>query len=368
VLSIENGLEIPYWLFNYQELQELCIDRNEREAPNQAVIFKQKVIDAKKTAESAENLQLGDSFSVDSPIFFDIQHVYEAIGAVNEQMVPGKTGLKQGEFYGLFNRFLVRLDSRLSDYRYRFLFRPSRYTSSSTLKQFVEEVLGRGTTAAKVTVIDLSGVPSDVVESVVGLLTRIAFDFTFWNTKREDNPVLLVCEEAHNYVARDRDSVSRRMIERVAKEGRKYGVGLMVVSQRPSELSETVLAQCNNFIVLRLTNPKDQEYIRALVTDQYENLLAVLPALRRGEALILGDAVLMPVRVRVDVIQDEKGVPRSHDVSFYRGWNSSGEINVEGIIEAWRRQRKQITAKAPAPEGSLATSPEQDGKGKLHSK
>src|SRR6267143_379635 len=340
VLSVDSGLEIPYWLFNYQELQDLCIDRNEREAPNQAVIFKKKVLEAKQEAQKTEGLNLGDSFSIDSPIFFDIQHVYREIENLNEQMIPGANKLKQGDFFGQFNRFLVRLEARLADYRYNFLFRPCRYTSSMSFRTFLEQVSGRGAEPRKITILDLSGMPSDVIQSVVSLLCRIIFDFTFWNKDREKSPLLLVCEEAHNYAARDRESESRRAIERLAKEGRKYGLGLMVVSQRPLDVSETVLSQCNNFIVMRLSNPRDQEYVRALVTDQYEDLMQILPALRRGEALILGDSTLMPLRVRIDPFTDASHVPHSQDVSFHDAWSSVNEVNFDEIIQCWRKQRK----------------------------
>src|SRR5882762_4535585 len=368
VLSVDSGLEIPYWLFNYQELQDLCIDRNEREAPNQAVIFKKKVLEAKQEAQKTEGLNLGDSFSIDSPIFFDIQHVYREIENLNEQMIPGANKLKQGDFFGQFNRFLVRLEARLADYRYNFLFRPCRYTSSMSFRTFLEQVSGRGAEPRKITILDLSGMPSDVIQSVVSLLCRIIFDFTFWNKDREKSPLLLVCEEAHNrsngdfsrslfqnedreksplllvceeahnYAARDRESESRRAIERLAKEGRKYGLGLMVVSQRPSDVSETVLSQCNNFIVMRLSNPRDQEYVRALVTDQYEDLMEILPALRRGEALILGDSTLMPLRVRIDPFVDASHIPQSQDVSFHEAWSSVSDPNFDEIIQCWRRQ------------------------------
>jgi hypothetical protein len=348
VLSRESGLEVPYWLFNYQELQDLCIDRNEREAPNQAMIFKNEVVSAKKQTATAEGLQLDDSVSIDSPVYFDFQSVYRAIDLVNRQMVEGSSGRqRQGDFFGQFNRFLVRLESRLSDYRYGFIFRPERFDSSASLKTLMEELFGRGPEARKITIVDLSGVPSDVIQSVVALLCRVAFDFTFWKLDYAQSPLLLVCEEAHSYAGKNISSESRRMVERIAKEGRKYGIGLVVVSQRPAEVSETILSQCNNFIVMRLTNPVDQEYVRALVPDQYQDLMDILPALRRGEALFLGDATLMPLRVQIDVIPDEGRIPRSRDVSFYEGWQAVSQAPVDDIIERWRRQRKNIGANQP---------------------
>ena len=130
----------------------------------------------------------------------------------------------------------------------------------------------------------------------------------------------------------------------MAKEGRKYGLGLLVVSQRPSDLSETVLSQCNNFIVLRLSNTRDQEYIRALVSDQYEDIMDMLPALRRGEALILGHSTLMPLRVRIDPFTEESHVPRSQDVSSHVAWGADSDPNFDEIIQCWRRQRKNSSS------------------------
>ncbi len=174
----------------------------------------------------------------------------------------------------------------------------------------------------------------------MSLLVRVLFVFTFWKPEREKTPTLLVCEEAHNYCSDRRETTARHILERVAKEGRKYGLGLMVVSQRPSDVSETVLAQCNNFLVLRLSNPEDQRYIRALVSDQYEELMAVVPALRRGEALVVGDATTLPVRVLIHEIADKARVPRGHDVDYHTAWSTETPIDFDRVIDRWRRQRR----------------------------
>jgi len=341
VLSVEDGsLEVPYWLFNYEELQDLCIDRSEREAPNQAVMFKKQVLEAKRAAMGSGGPNVADTFSIDSPIYFDFDRVYSAIETLNTEMVQGKTSLKQGIFYGEFNRFLVRLGAKLSDVRYGFVFKPSTYRSSASLIDLFQRLLGRTDPRRNVTIVDLSGVPSDVLQAVVSLLVRVLFDFTFWKPEREKTPTLLVCEEAHNYCSNARESPARHILERVAKEGRKYGLGLVMVSQRPSDVSETVLAQCNNFLVLRLSNPDDQSYIRSLVSDQYEDLMDVVPALRRGEALVVGDATLLPVRVLIHRIADDRRVPRGHDVDYHAAWTTDTAIDFARVIDRWRRQRR----------------------------
>jgi DNA helicase HerA-like ATPase len=185
----------------------------------------------------------------------------------------------------------------------------------------------------------LSGVPFDIVNVIVSLLARMIFDFNFWNKSKSDFPILLVFEEAHNYlpqVPSAHNRAARRTVERIAKEGRKYGVACMIVSQRPSELSETILSQCNNFITLRLTNPTDQNYVRKLVPDSFSGLFDLLPTLRPGEALIIGDSTPLPVRVLLDYPAPP---PDSADIRFYDKWVSSDKDTVvSDVVERWWRQ------------------------------
>jgi len=171
----------------------------------------------------------------------------------------------------------------------------------------------------------------------------MVFEFNLWNPERDRFPVLLVLEEAHNYVPNRQDvrfTAARTAIERITKEGRKYGIGTVVVSQRPKELSETVLSQCNNFVAMRLTNPDDQDYVRRLVPDSLSGLMSMLPALRTGEALILGDCVALPTRVMVDC-PDPK--PMSSDVEYAKWWTSGiKEMDVDRIVKRWRARRKDL--------------------------
>jgi DNA helicase HerA-like ATPase len=166
----------------------------------------------------------------------------------------------------------------------------------------------------------------------------LIFEFNFWNKERNKCPVLVVYEEAHNYIPRNNNTSAKISVERIAKEGRKYGVSLMVVSQRPSELSETVLSQCNSYINLRITNPDDQNYIKSLVSDQNAELMDMLPDLRRGEALVIGEGIVMPMRVIITLPND---TPRSADVQFYKHWNDGIEdLDVKNVIDTWWRQNK----------------------------
>jgi hypothetical protein len=170
-------------------------------------------------------------------------------------------------------------------------------------------------------------------------LARLIFEFNFWNPRYQEFPILLVCEEAHSYIPRQSKSEfagTRRAMERIAKEGRKYGVALGVISQRPSDLSETVLAQCGSFLCMRISDPEDQEYIGGLVPDGESNLLDMLSALGRGEMLVLGEAVPLPTRVQ---IYKPDPPPKSNDVDYYTHWKAKPEkLDVAAIVDRWRRQ------------------------------
>jgi DNA helicase HerA-like ATPase len=176
----------------------------------------------------------------------------------------------------------------------------------------------------------------------VAVLTRLLFDLNFWTPPHQRHPLLLAFEEAHNYIPRveARTSFAKIAVERVAKEGRKYGVAALVISQRPAELSETVLAQCNSLIAMRLSNPEDQQYIAKVVSDQFASLIEMLPILRPGEAFIIGDSVLMPMRTLIDL---PDRLPDSGDVDFFGHWSAFEPVSdTDEIIDHWRRQDRQI--------------------------
>lgn len=328
-------LEIPYWLLTYEALVELLIDRSDPNAPVQIAFLRDVVSELRKQA----NPQLSgvDRLSVDSPVYFPLDQLYEAFKDANEKLLDfGKT---KGPLYGQFTEFLVKLQSRFNDSRYDFLFRPKHRNHSDTLAGLLRDFVGLGEPKRPVTIIDLSPIPSDVRPTVSAQIGRLAFEFNFWNPQRREFPLLLICEEAHAYIPRAserRHEATRRAMERIAKEGRKYGVGLAVVSQRPHELSETVLSQCGNYICLRITNPDDQAYVRELVPEGERNLMDILTTLRRGEALVLGEATPLPTRFLVHRPSPE---PNSSDADFRNSWTSGPEdLDVAAIVERWRRQ------------------------------
>ena len=256
-------LELPHWFMNFEEMRETFVDESETSAQSQEMLLKDLVLTSKKT----KNPTLQQFITIDSPVYYDLNEVRAKFQFYDTERITGYGGgqSREGPFFGQFTRFLVRLDSRMTDKRYEFMFKPKKFKDSNAIKDVISRIFGLEN-KKQITVVDLSGVPFDIVNVIVSLLARMVFDFNFWNKNKSDFPVLLVFEEAHNYLPQipsPHNRAARRTVERIAKEGRKYGVGCMIVSQRPSELSETILSQCNNFITLRLTNPTDQNYVQS---------------------------------------------------------------------------------------------------------
>ncbi len=331
-------LEIPYWLMTYAELCDLLIEHSEREATNQTAFFRDCLFEGRQAENRLPTSALGlPRVTVDTPIYFSLDDLIAQVRAKNIERV----GNRQGPMFGDFDRFLMRIESKLNDTRYDFLLKPTKRNSSASLSEMLRDFVGLGAQKAAVTVIDLSSVPFDVRPTVAAQIGRLAFEFNYWNPKYRDFPILLICEEAHAYIPRASESQfagSRKSMERIAKEGRKYGVGLAVVSQRPHEVSETVLAQCGTFICLRITNPNDQAYVRSLVPESEGDLVNVLAGLGRGEALVLGEAVPLPTRLQFD---KPNPTPNSDDVDFYAKWiDGPTDLDVDTIVKRWRSQER----------------------------
>jgi DNA helicase HerA-like ATPase len=331
-------LSLPYWLLNFDEMQDLFVDVREQTAHNQVMLLKDLVVEAKREANPDVS-----RLSVDSPLYFDLGRVREGFERWNSERVEGErpNTTKQGPFYGQLTRLLARVDSRRADIRYDFMFSASKYSSSETLPQYLSDMLAQGAGDKKIAVVDLSGVPSEILGVVVSVLCRVIFDFQFWLPDPVKRPVLLALEEAHNYVPRSgvgRAQAARASVERISKEGRKYGLGLMLVSQRPSEISDTVLAQCGTFIAMRLTNASDQAYVRHLVPDTLGEIMGALPALERGEAIVSGDAVVLPARV---LVAPPDPFPRSQDAKVWTEWSAEKpHLDTQPVVSRWQRQER----------------------------
>jgi hypothetical protein len=276
-------------------------------------------------------------------------HYFERTCSFVQQSTAAATKATNGPFNGEFNRFVSRLETKLADKRLRFLLHPKKPDGSvyktDDFKEIMKQFLGY-LNKANITIVDLSGIPFEVLSITVSLVSRLIFDFCFHYSKLRhaqnalnDIPVMIVCEEAHNYIPQSGDAAyrsSRKSIERIAKEGRKYGLSLMVVSQRPSEVSETIFAQCNNFLALRLTNDSDQNYVRRLFPDNTNAIVDILPNLAPGECVIVGDAVLLPAVVQMPLCTPE---PQSQSVKVHQEWKQLWrDITFEDVISRWRKE------------------------------
>jgi DNA helicase HerA-like ATPase len=341
---------LPYWLLSYEALVALFVDRSDQNAPNQAMLMAREVNNAKQSYLSGGgHADLLADFTIDSPVPFDLTVLLSSLNDINSEMVAGaKVGTeKMGEFNGKLSRMIARLENKISDRRLGFLFQGGTdILEYDWLPRLAAAVFG--STEEKdgggVKIIDFSEVPSDVLPLIVSLVARLAFSMQQWTPNDLRHPVALLCDEAHLYIpsrsdADASDDISINIFERIAKEGRKYGVSLIVISQRPSEVNKTMLSQCSNFISMRLTNADDQAVIKRLLPDSLGSFSDILPTLDTGEALIVGDASLLPSRIRIDepVIK-----PNGGTVNFWSKWQEPVAAHrIDTAINNWRRQTIQ---------------------------
>lgn len=345
----DGAIYLPYWLLSYEALVSMFVERSDQNAPNQSMIMSREVNAAKRKylTDGGHNDVL-DNFTVDSPVPFNIDDLINALNGINSEMVPGANNKpKQGEFYGKLSRMIARLENKLSDRRLGFLFQGGVDTLRfDWLEELTTALLGstgeNGNGGIKI--INFSEVPSDILPLIVSLVARIAFSLQQWTPSELRHPVALMCDEAHLYMpqrstADASDDISLDIFERIAKEGRKYGVSLVVISQRPSEVNKTMLSQCSNFVSMRLTNADDQMVVKKLLPDSLGGFSDILPTLDTGEALVVGDACLLPSRIRIDKPINE---PNSGTVDFWDEWQDSAPANrLPTAIDNWRKQNIQ---------------------------
>lgn len=352
-LDISN-LVLPYWLLNSDELQELFID-TEANDHNQRNVFKEAVVNGRKSHFNGTDEEK-DKIHFDSLLFFDIDEVLQFARAKNEEIIDtgevyasgakkGQPKLNQGTLNGKLTNFVSRLENKLNDRRLDFLLgsKSRQIHFDETIRQFI----GYGDNMSNVTIIDLSGVPFEVLSISVSLISRILFEFGYYlkryiNDKspesriNNETPLLLVYEEAHKYVPNSeafKYRASKESIERIAKEGRKYGVSLLLASQRPSKISDTIFSQCSNFIAMRLTSPTDQSYVNRLLPDAMGSMMNKLPSLKVGEALLLGEAVVLPSVVQIGRCAPE---PSSNDIPYLQLWKEKWkDVEFGEIVKRW---------------------------------
>lgn len=335
-LSTDEGtLRLPYWLLSLQETISLLIGKTEFVATSQANIVKTALLKARTSAAGAVHLD-PNRLTVDSPTPYSLD-VFRA--EVDSQRPTGRDKKEQEPYNSVLNKLeVLRTDTRLN-----FIMEPWDGTGDPMV-DVIAQFVGIG---GLLRIIDLSGVPNEVAGLASAAIARTLFNFKVWQTtaERETSPILLVCEEAHRYVPNRGEAQyegAQEAIRRVAKEGRKYGLGLILVSQRPSEVEETVLSQCNSWIVLRLTNDSDREHVRSILPDSLAGLTKVLSGLRRREAIFVGQAAMLPSRILIRLLEPAQ-LPRSHDIDFDMGWQSAPleAQALQDISNRWRLQQRK---------------------------
>jgi DNA helicase HerA-like ATPase len=341
-------LFLPYWLLGYEAMVSMFVDRSDSNAPNQSMVMSRAIIAAKQALlNGAGQTAILENFTIDSPVPFDLEAVIKELEDLNIEMVQGSAGRdKQGDFHGKLSRLTQRLRNKQTDRRLGFLFKAGKETYAlDWLDELVKALIGGSVDQPEgkggVKIIDFSEVPSDILPLIVSLVARLVFSVQQWTDSTKRHPVALFCDEAHLYIpelgsAKNSDSVANETFERIAKEGRKYGVGLVVISQRPSEVNRTVLSQCNNLVAMRLTNGDDQAVVRRLLPDSLGGFGDLLPILDTGEALVVGDASLLPSRIRITRPNHE---PNSGTVPFWDKWAEKKSVtDISQAVNNWRMQ------------------------------
>ncbi len=333
-LSTDDGtLSLPYWLLNFQETVALLIGKTEFVATSQANIVKSALIEARKEGATALGLEVG-AITVDSPVPYKLATLRAKIEADK----PSQASKQDSH-----NSILQKLDVLEADARFNFLMTDWLGGAEDPFPMIVAQLVGDG---PQPRVIDLSGVPNEVAGVSSAVIARTLFNLKVWQTSEEraGDPVLLVCEEAHRYVPNRGEAqyeAAQEAIRRIAKEGRKYGVGLLLVSQRPSEVESTVLSQCNSWVVLRVTNDADREHVKAILPDSMAGLTKMLSGLRRQEAIFVGQAAMLPSRIMIRDLSPDQ-LPKSKDIDFDKGWQSAAmsDEQIKVVANRWRYQRR----------------------------
>jgi len=330
ILDVSN-LQLPYWLMNFEEHCEILLSSQGENRQVDAEILGKCLLAARQKNRLAE--ALGGRITVDSPVPYLISDLQAVLH--NEM---GK--LEKATTTAPYVRLKSRIDELRGDPRFNFLF--SGMLVGDTMVDVLSRMFRLPSAGQPIAIIDVSGVPSEVTSTVVALLSRLVFDFSIWAREEDTRPILLVCEEAHRYVPNEKNadgSSVGRILSRIAKEGRKYGVSLGLVTQRPSDLAEGVLSQCGTILSMRLNNERDHAFVRAAMPEGARGFLDSIPALRNRECIICGEGVGIPMRVSFDDLEQAKR-PASSDPSFSQLWRQSGDDHqmVMRTVQRWRTQ------------------------------
>ena len=329
VLVNPQAMSLPYWLLNLEEMVELYCSPEPAQRELETDILKRAVMAAKQAFHGTQQTHI----TVDTPVPFRLTTVLQHIDREMGQINKGSDSLP-------FLRLKARIETLRSDSRFAFMF--GQISVQDTMADILSRVLRIPVAGKPITIVDLSAVPVEIVDAVVSLLSRMIFDFAVWGGPQAEVPILLVCEEAHRYIPNNADSgfgPTLKALSRIAKEGRKYGISLGLVTQRPSELSETILSQCGTLFALRMSNDRDQAFVQRALPDGARGLFAALPALSNREAVVVGEATAVPMRMRFAELAAEKR-PKAGQANFAAAWQKDdpGREVLDGVITRWRRQ------------------------------
>lgn len=370
----EKELYIPFWALPFDELMSV-FSGNITDSNKEYV--RSRIEKAKKMVATENGIDIQQELiTADTPIPFNIKKWWfelddferqtynvranpetitdkKVVGDINNlisnEYQPASAGggspFLNNQAKGILS-FLDSIRLKLKDSTFDFLFTPGEFSpdEKGTVKKELSDLLFEWLGGEKpITILDLSGIPADIMTSISGTLLKIIYDALFWGQNLpnggKEQPLFIVLEEAHNYLKAGENSISSRTVQTIAKEGRKYGVGLALVTQRPSELDETVLSQCGTIIALRMNNAKDRSFIRSAVQDELQTMVDLLPSLRTGEGLISGEGVKIPSRVQFYKLAD---APKGADPKVSEKWNKENIMNLDQykqLLSLWRNQK-----------------------------
>ncbi len=329
-------LKLPYWLLNFEELSEVLVNKDSTESSYaESAILRDALLRVRKMAFADE--ADSDHVTVDTPTPYRLS---DLVRIIKEDM----GAFNRAESVAPFQHLISRIERVSSDRRFSFMF--SSFMVQDSMGQVLSSILRLPVGGKPVTIIDLSGMPSEIVDVVVSVLLRLVFEFVLWTDRTKAPPILLVCEEAHRYVPRDDEAAfapTKRAISRIAKEGRKYGLSLGLVTQRPAELSVSSLSQCNTIVALRMSNEHDLNFVQHAIPESSRWLIETMPSLNTREAVVVGAGVAVPMHIRFDELAPEHR-PASTTPPFSKAWQQdlTEPDLVERTIERWRHQRRDV--------------------------
>ncbi|PJN56366.1 hypothetical protein PAEVO_30890 [Paenibacillus sp. GM2FR] len=364
-----NDLNIPYWLLNFDEFQSIFLGEVDPFKNSNGIrILKEMIVSIKEQEHEMIIDTVGEisKANINAPLYYSFEDLLPKLIKLNKRTIwnsdnapainnetgeylpsSGNTNIDRNgkndkvhqdkNYYGELDQVIEKLQSVFSDRRYQFLFSKDKNDSTS-FYSFMESLLSvsTGVRSTQLTIIDLSTLPSEVLPIIIGVVSRLCFEYKLWDPNPKKLPLYLVFEEAHNYIPKETTSTTRlpkKYLSRIAKEGRKYGINQLIVSQRPSDLCETIISQCSNFLVMRVTNPNDQTFINRVLPDHLNSLSNMIPFFQNGECLIAGECVTIPTKV---IITPPIPEPNSSDVKFSSVWKKRLiNYNVQDTIHRW---------------------------------